>query len=206
MKIPGFLKRTVLGVPAFLVLLLIAGIGLGALVNIISNSLQVTVTTKIPLETKFVDVSDRLTINSDGSVSGTVYGGDTIWYNVTTTNYANNPIARYPVTIISSNKGLSAGLYEIEQVIYKDANGQWDITNMLYCVNPNGSLTQLRNCPPKNPYESIEIFFDNNGDGTPQPYTIEAGSTLWNKITVKLNPALAEQTIYLKYEEHYSLP
>jgi hypothetical protein len=195
-----------IGVPATIGLLLITGIGLGALVNIISNSLQATITTKIPLETKFTDVSDRLSIQNNETIIGTVYGGDTIWYRTETINHANNPIARYPVTILSSDKGLSAGLYEIEKVIYKDANGEWDITNMLYCVNPNGTLTQLRSCPAKGFDEPIEIFFDNNGDGNAQPYTIKAGETLWNNITIKLSPALAEQTIHLKYEEHFSLP
>jgi len=197
-----------IGVPATIGLLLITGIGLGALVNIISNSLQATITTKIPLETKFTDVSDRLKIQEDGTVIGTVYGGDTIWYRTETTNHANNPIARYPVTILSSDKGLSAGLYEIEQVIYADANypNGIDITNYLYCVDTDGSLIQLRSCSAKGVDEPIEIFFDNNGDGKAQPYEIKAGETLWNSITIKLSPALAEQTIHLQYEEHFKLP
>ena len=188
---------------------LILGLGVvfGALVNVISNTLTATVTTKIPLETKFVEVSDRLKIVNDNTVTGVVYGGDTIWFNVTTTNHANNPIKRYPVTIVSSDQGLSQGLYEIEQVIYQDKNGEWNITNLLYCVNPNGSLTPLRECPEKRANESLELFFDNNGDGEAQPYEIDAGETLWNKITVKLNSTLAGgQTITLKYEEHFALP
>jgi len=194
-----------LTIPIFLILL--GGIALGALVNVISNTLTATVTTKIPLETKFVAVSDRLSIVDDTTVTGEVYGGDTIWYNVTTTNHANNPIERYPVTIVSSNQGLSAGLYEIEQVIYQDNNGEWDITNLLYCVNPDGTLTPLRNCPAKGVDDPIELFFDNNGDGNAQPYEIAAGETLWNKITVRLSPALAGgQTITIRYEEHFALP
>jgi hypothetical protein len=189
---------------------LILGLGVvfGALVNVISNTLTATVTTEIPLETKFVEVSDRLNISDDGTtVTGKVYGGDTIWYNVTTTNHANNPIKRYPVTIVSSDKGLSQGLYEIEQVIYQDKNGEWNITDLLYCVNPNGTLTPLRECPKKGANESVELFFDNDGDGKAQPYEIGPGETLWNKITVKLSPALAGgQTITLKYEEHFALP
>jgi hypothetical protein len=192
-------------VPIFLFLL--GGVALGALVNIISNTLTATVTTKTPLEVKFVEVSDRLSIVDDTTVTGEVYGGDTIWYNVTTTNHANNPIARYPVTIVSSDEGLSAGLYEIEEVVYQDKNGEWDITNLLYCVNPDGTLTSLRNCPAKGANEPVELFFDNNGDGNAQPYEIGAGETLWNKITVKLSPALAGgQTISIRYEEHFALP
>jgi len=188
-------------------LMLGLGIAFGALVNVISNTLTATVTTKIPLETKFVEVSDRLKIVNDNTVTGVVYGGDTIWYNVTTTNRANNPIKRYPVTIVSSDQGLSQGLYEIEQVIYQDKNGEWDITDLLYCVNPDGTLTRLRNCSAKGPNEPLELFFDNNMDGIAQPYEIGAGETLWNKITVKLSQALAEgQTITLKYEEHFALP
>jgi hypothetical protein len=191
------------------IFLLLGGVALGALVNVISNTLTATVTTRVPLETKFVEVSDRLTIVDDNTVTGEVYGGDTIWYNVTTTNHANNPIARYPVTIVSSDQGLSAGLYEIEQVIFADSNypAGFDITNLLYCVNPDGSLTQLRSCPAKGANEPIELFFDNNGDGVAQPYIINAGATVWNKITVKLSPALAGgQTITLRYEEHFALP
>jgi hypothetical protein len=192
-------------IPIFL--LLLGGVAFGALVTVISNTIIATVTTKTPLEVKFVAVSDRLTIVDDNTVTGEVYGGDTIWYNVTTTNHANNPIKRYPVTIVSSDQGLSAGLYEIEQVVYQDKNGMWDITNLLYCVNPDGTLTPLRNCPEKGANEPVELFFDNNGDGKAQPYEIGAGETLWNKITVKLSPALAGgQTITLKYEERFSLP
>ena len=191
---------------ALLAFFTIGGIASAALVNVISNTITATVTTRIPLETKFVEVSNGLTINPDGSVSGTVYSGSTIWYNVTTTNHANNPIARYPVTIVSSDQGLLAGLYEIEQVIYQDKNGVWDITNLLYCVNTDGSLTPLRNCSTKGANEPIELFFDNNGDGVAQPSTINAGDTLWNKITVKLNPAAANQTITLRYEERFTLP
>jgi len=189
-------------------LILGLGIAFGALVNIISNTLTARVTTEIPLETRFVAVSDRLNISDDGTtVTGVVRGGDTIWYNVTTTNHANNPIKRYPVTIVSSDKGLSQGLYEIEQVIYQDKNGEWNITDLLYCVNPNGTLTPLRECPEKRANESVELFFDNDGNGIAQPYEIGAGETLWNKITVKLSPALAGgQTITLKYEEHFALP
>jgi len=192
---------------ALLAVFTIGGIASAALVNVISNTITATVTTKTPLETKFVAVSDRLSIVDDTTVTGEVYGGDTIWYNVTTTNYANNPIERYPVTIVSSDKGLSAGLYEIEKVVYQDKNGEWDITNLLYCVNADGTLTPLRNCPAKGANVSIELFFDNNGDGKPQPYKIDAGETLWNKITVKLSPALAGgQTISIRYEEHFALP
>jgi hypothetical protein len=192
-------------IPIFV--LLIGGVALGALVSVISNTLTATVTTKIPLETRFVAVSDRLRIVDDTTVTGEVYGGDTIWYKVETTNHANNPIKRYPVTIVSSDKGLSAGLYEIEQVIYQDKNGVWDITNLLYCVNLDGTLTPLRECPAKGEYEPIELFFDNDGDGKAQPYPIGAGEILWNNITVKLSPALADgQTITLRYEERFSLP
>jgi hypothetical protein len=191
---------------ALLAFFTIGGIASAALVNVISNTITATVTTKTPLETKFVAVSDGLTINLDGSVSGTVYSGSIIWYKIETTNHANNPIERYPVTIVSSDKGLLAGLYEIEQVIYQDENGEWDITNLLYCVNEDGSLTKLRECPAKEEYEPIELFFDNNGDGRPQPYQIDAGETLWNNITVKLNPAAGNQTITLRYEEHFALP
>ena len=189
-------------------LILGLGIAFGALVNIISNTLTARVTTEIPLETRFVAVSDRLNISDDGTtVTGVVRGGDTIWYNVTTTNHANNPIKRYPVTIVSSDKGLSQGLYEIEQVIYQDKNGEWNITDLLYCVNPDGSLTPLRKCPEKGANESVELFFDNDSDGEAQPYEIGPGETLWNKITVKLNSTLAGgQTITLKYEEHFALP
>jgi hypothetical protein len=190
---------------ALLAFFTIGGIASAALVNVISNTITATVTTKTPLETKFVAVSDRLRIVDDTTVTGEVYGGDTIWYKVETTNHANNPIKRYPVTIVSSDKGLSAGLYEIEQVIYADKNytNGIDITNYLYCVNSDGSLTPLRSCPAVGTNEPIEIFFNN---GHP-PYEIGAGETLWNNITVKLNSTLASgQTITIKYEEHFALP
>ena len=193
---------------ALLAFFTIGGIASAALVNVISNTITATVTTKAPLEIKFVEVSDRLTIVDDNTVTGEVYGGDTIWYNVTTTNRANNPIARYPVTIVSSDQGLSAGLYEIEQVIFADSNYPTgiDITNLLYCVNPDGTLTQLRSCPAKGANEPIELFFDNNGDGVAQPYIINAEATVWNKITVRLSPAVVNQAITLRYEERFTLP
>jgi hypothetical protein len=193
---------------ALLAFFTIGGIASAALVNVISNTITATVTTKAPLEIKFVEVSDGLEIVNNNTVTGQVYAGSTIWYNVTTTNHANNPIERYPVTIVSSDQGLSAGLYEIEQVIFADSNypAGFNITNLLYCVNPDGSLTQLRSCPAKGANEPIELFFDNDGNGVAQPYIINAGATVWNKITVKLSPAVGNQTITLRYEEHFALP
>ncbi|RLE60580.1 MAG: hypothetical protein DRJ35_02890 [Thermoprotei archaeon] len=205
----NLMKRTLFGVPmGVLVASLLSTVALGAVVNLISNTIQLTVETKTPLEVKFTDVSNRLTIVDDNTATGTIYAGDTFWFKYNVTNHANNPIDRYPVILTKSDAGLSAGLQEVERIIYYDANypSGIDITNMVYCVNNDGSLTQLRNCPATAADTWLELFFDNNGDGTAQPYTITAETTWWYKIEVETSPSMAEQNVTIKYEEHFSLP
>ncbi len=63
-------------------LLLMLGIGLGALVNYLSNSL-----------TKSVEIDSPLSIHDlGGTLDGTVYGGDTRTVTYQVDNRANNPI------------------------------------------------------------------------------------------------------------------
>lgn len=190
-----------------LVSFLLGGVAFAAIYNVLNNTLTLTVTTEKPLVSQFTEVSDGLTINQDGTVSGTIYGGDTIWFKVQTTNRANNPIDRYPVLLINSNQGLSPGLQEIKSVLYNDKNYPnvpINITDYLYCVE-EGKLVPLRSCPAKNQNEWLVIFFDNNKDGKAQPYSIGAGETLWNNITVITNASAHSQTFTIKYEEWLSL-
>jgi len=188
-----------------ILVLLGVGVALAAVSHIISNSLVMELSVESPIEAIFTEVSDRLTINGN-TVSGTIYGGDTIWFKITSTNRANNPIERYPVFIVKSNQGISPGVLEIDRVIYQDPNGEWDVTNMLYCVDTStGSLTQLRSCPGAEANEEVVIFFDNNGDGTAQPYEIGAGETTWFNVTVTLSPTVAPQELTVRYEEWFTL-
>jgi hypothetical protein len=182
-------------------LMLGLGIAFGALVNVISNTITASVTTKIPLELKFVKVSDGLNISNDGTtVTGEVPGGSSVWATISITNHANNPIEMYPVVIISSDKGLSEGLKEIVSVSIEGN----DVTDKIYCVNSNGTLTQLRQCPAKEANESVELFYDYTGNGT--AYIIDAGKTLSKNVTLTLNPQAINQTITAQLEVHYTLP
>ena len=198
--------------PVLALLLLTAGVGFAALVNLLSNTVQVDVQTKTPLEIKFVDAgpnddSVNVTIVNDSTITVDMYAGSTFYFNYTVTNHANNPIDRYPVVIVSSDKPFSAGLQEIQQIVYYDANypDGLDITDMTYCVNEDGTLTPLRECNTDETATTVELFFDNNGDGEPQPYTITAGATWWYRIDVVTNPATAG-TYTITYEEHFTLP
>jgi len=142
-----------------ILVLLGVGVALAAVSHIISNSLVMELSAESPIVVEFVEVSDGLTINGN-TVSGTIYGGSTIWFNITSTNRANNPIKRYPVFIVKSDQGISSGVLEIDRVIYQDPNGEWDVTNLLYCVDTStGSLTQLRSCPGAGANEEVVIFF-----------------------------------------------
>jgi len=196
-------------VPAWVIAtLLIGGAAVGIVVKYLSNTITLTVETKKPIEIKFTDVSSGLQIIDDNTAEGTIYAGDTFWFKYEVTNHANNEIPRYPVVLVSSNQSLSAGLSEVEQIIYYDANypNGLDITDMVYCVNSDGTLTELRSCPSKGADEVLELFFDNNDDGVAQPYPITAGATWWYKIEVKTSPGAWGQTFTIKYEEHLELP
>jgi hypothetical protein len=185
---------------ALLAFFTIGGIASAALVNVISNTITASVTTRIPLELRFVQVSNGLNISNDGTtVTGEVPGGSSVWAIISITNHANNPIEMYPVVIISSDKGLSEGLKEIVNVSIEGYN----VTDKIYCVNSDGMLTPLRNCSANN---SLELFYDYNGDGTAQPYIIGAGTTLSKNVTLTLNPQATNQTITAKLEVHYTLP
>lgn len=208
----GLLSRRVriLGraIPIWIVLTLILGsIGFAAITNIISNILTGSIEVKQALESRFLEVSGGLYINENGTISGSVYNGETFWYKLQTENKANVAIDRYPITEIISDQGISEGVQEIEYVKYYDNNYPDGIiiTNLLYCVGTGGTLTQLRNCPSKQANEPLKIFFDNNGDGNPQPYTIGAWQTLWQKIEIKLSAATSPQTVIIKYYEIYDI-
>jgi len=187
-----------------LTILTLAGLASAVLVNYLSNTISLSIQTETPLEVKFTEVSDQLEIVDSNTVQGTIYGGDTFWFKYEVTNHANNDIPRFPVIIVSSGDGLSQGLQEVEKIIYYDSNYPEgiDITDMVYCVNSDGTLTQLRNCPASN---TLELFFDNDGDGVPQPYPITAGATWWNKIEIKTSPAISG-SYTISYEEHFQLP
>jgi len=188
-----------------ILVLLGVGVALAAVSHIISNSLVMELSAESPIVVEFVEVSDGLTINGN-TVSGTIYGGSTIWFNITSTNRANNPIKRYPVFIVKSDQGISSGVLEIDRVIYQDPNGEWDVTNLLYCVDTStGSLTQLRSCPGAGANEEVVIFFDNDGEEPAQPYEIGAGETTWFKVTVTLSPTVSPQELTVKYEEWFTL-
>jgi len=188
-----------------ILVLLGVGVALAAVSHIISNSLVMELSVESPIVVEFVEVSDGLTINGN-TVSGTIYGGSTIWFNITSTNRANNPIERYPVFIVKSDQGISPGVPEIENVTYQDPNGKWNITDRLYCVNTStGSLTQLRSCPGAKANEEVVIFFDNDGNATAQPYKIGAGETTWFKVTVKLSSGISPQNLTVRYEEWFTL-
>ena len=199
--------------PVLALLLLTAGVGFAALVNLLSNTVQVDVQTKTPLEIKFVDAgpnddSVNVTIVNDSTITVDMYAGSTFYFNYTVTNHANNPIDRYPVVIVSSDKPFSAGLQEIQQIVYYDANYPHglDITNNTFCVNEVGTLTPLRECNTDETATTVELYFDNDliNDG-PQPYTITAGATWWYRIDVVTNPATTG-TYTITYEEHFTLP
>jgi len=80
----------------------------------------------------------------------------------------------------------------------------YNITEILYVVKPDGTLLPLRQAYTLNSAE-VQIFFDNNGDGVAQPYTLNAGQRQIQELVLFLAPtAVGDYT--LKLVHAFSIP
>ena len=191
--------------------LLVAGVASAALVNYLSNAVKATTTVESP-----ITMSVNTGVNADESDNtlleiGITYGADDFTFTTVAKNNANNPVNGYPVIVIKETDGGKLTGEEITKVLFRDKNyNEWngligntalDITNLLYVVHSDGSLEKLSNRDWD--HEKLVLFFDNDGNGTAQPYPIEAGEVNWNALTLTWNQAtVGTYEIYSQYADN----
>ena len=222
-KIKSLFKGSPIAMVA--VALLVAGVASAAVVNYLSNPTTTTATVTSPIEMSVNDGRDGTTVGSD-SISINTTGGSHFTFTTVAENKANTEISGYPVIVVEAPADQLFTGGEIASVWFEDKNSAgeygvgtspfenkaWDITNMLYVVKSDGSLTKLSAWAGNS--KRLVLFFDNPSDpsnnndypaGTPdgvaQTYPILAGEVNWNVLTLTPNAAIAPGTynIYSQY-------
>lgn len=173
--------KKILGIPItlFVIALVVAGVGTAMLVKYLSNTVTHTVNVDSPLE--MVGDTD-LTLN--------IFGGETIFYGVTTINHADVNIDSYPVTEVTG-PGVWEGT-EFSEVTLTDPSGTYNVLSLglLYIVKDDGTLIPFSNVGSLNT-DTIKIYVDKTGTGTLTKYARGVGFEEQNNVTIITNTNIA---------------
>jgi len=176
---------------------LIAGVALAATSIVLSGSVTTRTDVSQPVEMSVNEGRDG-SVSSNPLININTTGGSDFTFTTVAKNNANNAVNGYPVIVIEEiDEGKLTG-EEFKKVLFDDGTGDgditenniiggWNITELLYVVNSDGTLTQLKNNTWDN--KKLVLFFDNDGSGYSQTYPMEAGEVNWNVLEITLNEA-----------------
>jgi len=190
-KIKSLFKASPIAVIA--VALLVAGVASAAVVNYLSNSTTTATTITSPIEMSVNNDRD-ISESSIKSININTTGGSDFTFTTVAKNNANNEISGYPVIVVEATDGGKLTGEEFTKVMFKDKNGTHDITELLYVVNTDGSLTKLSSKTWNN--EKLVLSFVNYATGNTiaaggvVAYPLSAGEVNWNILTITLNQAI----------------
>jgi len=170
--------KKIFGIPVTLLVLglLVLGTATAVLVKYYSNTVTHT-----------VDVSSPLEMTGDTALSISIFGGENIYYEITTKNLANLSLESYPITQVTGPAVWDGT--EITEVWLEDPNGLWNVTSMVYIIKDDLSLIPFSNAGILNT-TTLKLYFDNTATGTLHPYDRPIGFDEWNYITITTNSAI----------------